>query len=160
MLQSIQWSLHALNFCDIIFMICFHEVKNDIAEYKKTMKIGNFFYYHVKKQYLFGFLLYKCLFWYALHVNRLKRWSYRKLFILNVPIVNIFCSGLISINCALFKMLVDFFRFMISKRCCLTIILFGFFVESCNINLDEIIIFYCINCISECINGFNILKNP
>jgi hypothetical protein len=35
-----------------------------------------------------------------------------------------------------------------------------FWPESDDVNLDKITIFYCLNCISECINGFNMLKKP
>jgi hypothetical protein len=31
--------------------------------------------------------------------------------------------------------------------------------ESSNVNLGKIAIFCCLNCISECVNGFNLLKN-
>ena len=35
-----------------------------------------------------------------------------------------------------------------------------FWLESDDVNLKKIAIFCCLNCIFECINGFNMLKNP
>jgi hypothetical protein len=33
-------------------------------------------------------------------------------------------------------------------------------MKSRDVNLDKITIFYCLKCVSKCINEFNVLKNP
>jgi hypothetical protein len=47
------------------------------------------------------------------------------------------------------------------KGCWLNVLFFWFFwLEFGDVNLDKIVILCCLNCISECINGFSVLKNP
>jgi hypothetical protein len=51
-------------------------------------------------------------------------------------------------------MFISFLIYLLAKR-----FLDRNWLESGDVNLDKISIFCCLNCLSECINGFSVLKN-
>jgi hypothetical protein len=67
-------------------------------------------------------------------------------------VVRVFQEDLIKVKILQF---VEVFKMGLVK--CFTF--WVFWLEFCDVNLDKIAIFCCLNCISEYINGLSVLKN-